>query len=135
MFACNMASTVLQIINQLRFNVYLVVISQMAIFANIAVHQSLLFRETYYVLFQLGPQLNYSTNFLALIDSYDQLILLDLLFFYLLFAEVMLYVIISVFLDTEDFLDIFSFEYNWLLSSPDLFYGLYVAFSEKPILL
>jgi hypothetical protein len=64
---------------------------------------------------------------LALIDSYDQLILLDLLFFYLLFAEVMIYVIISVFSDTENFLEIFSFEYDWLLTSPDLFYGLYVA--------
>jgi hypothetical protein len=66
------------------------------------------------VLFNLTPYLNYSTNFLALIDTYDQLILLDLLFFILLFAEVVFYVFIGIYIDKEDFLQFFSYEYELL---------------------
>ena len=72
----------------------------------------MLFIETYYVLYKLWPKLDRSKNLLALIDSYDQLILLDILFFILLFVEVMLYVIIVNYFETEDFLEKFSFEYE-----------------------
>ena len=65
---------------------------------------------------------------MAIIDSYDQLILLDLLFFILLFAEVVAYVFIGVYF-TENFLEIVSYEYNLSFKFPDLFYGLYLAFS------
>jgi hypothetical protein len=65
------------------------------------------------VLFELWPHLNYSTNFLALIDTYDQLILLDLLFFILLYAEVVVYVIIGVYSEKENFLEFFSCEYEF----------------------
>jgi hypothetical protein len=88
----------------------------------------MIFAETYYLLFLLRPKLNYSTNFLALIDTYDQLILLDLLFFILLYAEVVAYVFICVYF-WENFLEIVSYEYNLIFTFPDLFYGLYLAFS------
>ena len=74
----------------------------------------MLFIETYYVLFKLWPKLivDRSKNLLALIDSYDQLILLDILFFILLYVEVMLYVIIVNYFEAEDFLEKVSFEYE-----------------------
>ncbi len=94
-FNCNLALMFLQILEQLKINEIFMLVSNISTFMTIVVYHAEMFVEIYYVLYQFWKNLDHSQNLMTQIDRYDQLILLDLLYYILGLVSVFVYVLVA----------------------------------------